>query len=127
MGEAAGWLAFLFLSLLWLPCVAHLLYQVYSWRILPDILVQADNNYLYIYGKQERKIPLASLKNAKVGQVKGYYSRRARMVRALLVSHVFLWLPDKTKVKICFPDQPEEVVTRLDALIHNINTYPRYK
>ena len=117
MGEAAGWLAFLFLSLLWLPCVAHLLYQVYSWRILPDILVQADNNYLYIYGKQERKIPLASLKNAKVGLVRDIIRSRARVVRSLFLAYVFLYLPDKTKVKIRFPAQPREVEARLNALI----------
>ncbi|MBE6629436.1 MAG: hypothetical protein E7624_01130 [Ruminococcaceae bacterium] len=116
MGEAAGWLAFLFLSLLWLPCVAYLLYQVHSWRKLPDILVQADNNYLYIYGKQEQKISFSSLKSAKV-----------RLVRIGFVTYVFLYLPDKTKVKIRFPAQPCEVEARLNALIQKINKYPKYK
>ena len=115
-------------SLIFLPCVAVCIYQVVSWFTFPEVLAQYDNDYLYVYGRKERKIPLSLLKNVDAQMRNGRIFQRYRLVCApCFVFHLFVRLSDKTLVKIRCIDQPHEAQRRLATLIENINKSPKYK
>lgn len=130
LGEGGSTAFFIILlgSLIFLPCVAVCIYQVVSWCALPDVLAQYDNDYLYVFGRKERKIPLSLLKNVNARTRNGWMLKRDVLVCApCFVFHLFVFLSDKTLVKIRCIDQPHEAQRRLETLIENINKYPKYK
>lgn len=98
-------------------------YVVY--RKLPQVLAEADNEFLYIHGKKEAKIPFSSLLNANV-DVNVPYLFQPGFVREFIVhmfsskyGDVILEVPDYGTYKMPFVANAQEVAEQLASFIAN--------
>ena len=87
----------------------HMISRFVTWRDLPETIAEFDGHYLYIHGKNEIKIYVLDLKDARV------YDGNKH-----LRYDVFIYRKGKKRLVLPFTENPFKTVNKLNEIIKSI-------